>query len=161
MQEHSLKSYVSSLPSIGHIGVPPGLCIKTRLRAQPLIWNSFSQERLCTWPHFESECSWNLEVAYYFYFTDLFFALLFKVSLSGKQTGNDTEKFVGFIINIYNDFTDEPSGDFVTPLPQGVKEEECHYEGRSYIVSRVHYIRRYKPVADPGEGPRLSPTSLF
>ena len=91
----------------------------------------------------------------------IFFALLFKVSLSGKQTGNDTEKFVGFIINIYNDFTDEPSGDFVTPLPQGVKEEECHYEGRSYIVSRVHYIRRYKPVADPGKGPRLSPTSLF
>ena len=94
-------------------------------------------------------------MAYYFYFTDLFFALLFKVSLSGKQTGNDTEKFVGFIINIYNDFTDEPSGDFVTPLPQGVKEEECHYEARSYIVSRIHYIRRYKPVADPGEGPGL------
>ena len=92
-------------------------------------------------------------MAYYFYFTDLFFALLFKVSLSGKQTGNDTEKFVGFIINIYNDFTDEPSGDFVTPLPQGVKEEECHYEARSYIVSRIHYIRRYKLVADPGEEP--------
>ena len=60
---------------------------------------------------------------------------------------------MGFIINIYNDFTDEPSGDFVTPLPQGVKEEECHYEARSYIVSRIHYIRRYKLVADPGEEP--------
>ena len=23
-----------------------------------------SQERLCTWPHFESESSWNSEVAY-------------------------------------------------------------------------------------------------
>ena len=60
---------------------------------------------------------------------------------------------MGFVINIYNDFTDEPSGDFVTPLPQGVKEEECHYEARSYIVSRIHYIRRYKLVADPGEEP--------
>ena len=26
--------------------------------------NSFSQERLCTWPHFESEGFWNSEVAY-------------------------------------------------------------------------------------------------
>ena len=41
----------------------------------------------------------------------------------------------------------------MTPLPQGVKEEECHYEARSYIVSRIHYIRRYKLVADPGEEP--------
>ena len=64
---------------------------------------------------------------------------------------------MGFIINIYNDFTDEPSGDFVTPLPQGIKEEECHYEGRSYIVSRIHYIRRYKLVADPGEEPGSPP----
>ena len=64
---------------------------------------------------------------------------------------------MGFIINIYNDFTDEPSGDFVTPLPQGVKEEECHYEARSYIVSRIHYIRRYKLVADPGEEPGFPP----
>ena len=27
--------------SIGHFRVPPGLCIKTRLSAQPLIWNWF------------------------------------------------------------------------------------------------------------------------
>ena len=27
--------------------------------------NSFSQERLCTWPHFRSEGFWNSEVAYY------------------------------------------------------------------------------------------------
>ena len=26
---------------------------------------SFSQERLCTWPHFESEGFWNSEVAYW------------------------------------------------------------------------------------------------
>ena len=26
--------------------------------------NSFSQGRLCTWPHFESEGFWNSEVAY-------------------------------------------------------------------------------------------------
>ena len=43
--------------SIGHFRVPPGLCFKTRVGAQPLIWKSFfiliqikliSQERLCT-----------------------------------------------------------------------------------------------------------------
>ena len=45
----------------------------------------------------------------------------------------------------------------MTPLPQGVKEEECHYEGRSYIVSRIHYIRWYKLVADPGEEPGSPP----
>ena len=26
--------------------------------------NSFLQERLCTWPHFESEGFWNSKVAY-------------------------------------------------------------------------------------------------
>ena len=46
---------------IGLFPVPPVLCIKTRLSAQPLIW----KERLCTWPHFESEGFWNSEVAYY------------------------------------------------------------------------------------------------
>ena len=62
---------------IGHFRVLNGLCIKTRLSTQPLIrkWfsfsfsckqNSFSQERLCTWPHFESEGFWNSEVAYSF-----------------------------------------------------------------------------------------------
>ena len=29
------------IPSIGHFRVPPGLCIKTRLSAQPLIWKWF------------------------------------------------------------------------------------------------------------------------
>ena len=55
-----------------HFRVSPGLCIKTRLSAQPLVWkyffilmqNSFPQERLCTWPHFESEGFLNSEVAY-------------------------------------------------------------------------------------------------
>ena len=27
---------------IGHFRVPPGLCIKARLKAQPLIWKCFS-----------------------------------------------------------------------------------------------------------------------
>ena len=30
-----------SLAIIGHFGVPPGLCFKTRVGAQPLIWKSF------------------------------------------------------------------------------------------------------------------------
>ena len=29
------------LPWIGHFRVPPGLCFKTRVGAQPLIWKSF------------------------------------------------------------------------------------------------------------------------
>ena len=59
---------------ISHFQVSPGLCIKTRLSAQPLIWKWYlilmqtkllSQERLCIWPHFEREGGfWNLEVAY-------------------------------------------------------------------------------------------------
>ena len=56
----------------GHFWVSLGLCIKTR--AQPLIWKwffilmqnySLSQERLCTWPHFESKGFWNSEVAHF------------------------------------------------------------------------------------------------
>ena len=59
---------------IGSFRAPPGLCIKTRLRVQPLIWNwfsflmqwkLFSQERFCTWPHFKSEGFWISEVAYW------------------------------------------------------------------------------------------------
>ena len=51
----------------------PGLCIITRLSAQPLMrkWffirmkkNPFSQERLYTWPHFESEGFRDSQVAY-------------------------------------------------------------------------------------------------
>ena len=38
---------------------------------------------------------------------------------------------------MYNEFQDEESGHFVTPLPQGVIKEECHYNGRSYIVSQT------------------------
>ena len=32
----------------------------------PLSQNEVLQERLCTWPHFESEGFWNSEVAFYF-----------------------------------------------------------------------------------------------
>ena len=52
---------------IGHFRVSRGICIKTRLSAQPLMrkWLFIlSQERLRTWPHFESEDFWNSEVAY-------------------------------------------------------------------------------------------------
>ena len=59
---------------VSHFRVPAGLCIKTRLSAQPLMWKwifilmqikRFTQERLCTWPHFESEGFCNSEVAYW------------------------------------------------------------------------------------------------
>ena len=35
-------------------------------------WNSFSQEKLCTWPHFEGEGFWNSEVACWPHFIFLF-----------------------------------------------------------------------------------------
>ena len=44
----SVPSYTQSIPRsdisntrIGHFRVPPGLCFKTRVGAQPLIWKSF------------------------------------------------------------------------------------------------------------------------
>ena len=64
---------------IGHFRVPLGLCIKTRLSAQPLVWKWFfilMQIKLIftrrvlhladTWPHFESEGFWESDVAYSF-----------------------------------------------------------------------------------------------
>ena len=38
--QHSRRD-VTCKPAIGHFRVPPGLYIKTRLSAQPLIWKSF------------------------------------------------------------------------------------------------------------------------
>ena len=58
-----------------HFRVTPGLCIKTRLSAQPLIWKwlfilmqikLIFTRKVCTWPHFESEGFWNWEGAYFF-----------------------------------------------------------------------------------------------
>ena len=62
------------MSKIGHFRVPPGLCIKMRLSAQPLIWKWISilmqiklifTKRLSTWPHFESESFRNSEMAYW------------------------------------------------------------------------------------------------
>ena len=58
-----------------HFRVTPGLCIKMRLSAQPLIWKwcfilmqikLILARKVCTWPHFESEGFWNWEGAYFF-----------------------------------------------------------------------------------------------
>jgi len=57
----------------------------------------------------------------------------YTISLNGTHTGNGTEKFVGFMIYVYNQFEDEESGHFVKPLPEGVSMTECHLNARSYI----------------------------
>lgn len=57
----------------------------------------------------------------------LFFWHQSAVSLNGTQSGNNTEKFVGFIISVHNEFKDEESGQFVKRLPQGVSMTECHF----------------------------------
>ncbi|XP_068702513.1 uncharacterized protein [Montipora foliosa] len=55
------------------------------------------------------------------------------ISLNGTPNGNTTETFVGFIINVYNEFEDEESGQFVKPPPEGTSVTECHYSARSYF----------------------------
>ena len=46
---------------------------------------------------------------------------------------------MGFIIYIYNESADKPSGHFVTPLPQGVQKEECHFEiPRDETVRKIY-----------------------
>ena len=57
---------------IGRFRVPPGLCFKTRVGAQPLIWKSFfilmqtklifTRKVVHLKPHFESEGFWNSEI---------------------------------------------------------------------------------------------------
>lgn len=46
---------------------------------------------------------------------------------------------MGFIIYIYNKSAYKPSGHFVTPLPQGVQKEECHFEiPRDETVRKIY-----------------------
>ena len=46
---------------------------------------------------------------------------------------------MGFIIYIYNESADKSSGHFVTPLPQGVQKEECHFEiPRDETVRKIY-----------------------
>ena len=78
------------LMSISHFRVPPGLCIKTRWSAQPLIWKDifillqikliFTSKVVHLASNFESEGFWNSEVAY------------------SRQTKFATETFPIFII---------------------------------------------------------------
>ena len=56
---------------------------------------------------------------------------IISVSLNGSPNGNTTETFVGFIINVYNEFEDEESGQFVKPPPEGAFVTGCHYSGKS------------------------------
>ena len=69
-----LLFYNAALNAIGHFRVPPGLCIKTMLSAQPLICKwffilmqiklIFTRKVLHLEPHIESEGFWNSEMAY-------------------------------------------------------------------------------------------------
>ena len=78
------------------------------------------------------------------FFTEfVFFYSLYLVTvwLNGTWTGNETEKFVGFMIYVDNEFEDEESGHFVTPLPQGVSMTECHLDARSQYMHKVRHKR--------------------
>ena len=38
----------------------------------------------------------------------------------------------------YNEFDDEDSGDFLSPLPAGVSKRECHFKDTGQFVSKAH-----------------------
>ena len=38
----------------------------------------------------------------------------------------------------YNEFDDEDSGDFLSPLPAGVSKRECHFNDTRQFVSKAH-----------------------
>ncbi|XP_068720394.1 uncharacterized protein [Montipora capricornis] len=59
--------------------------------------------------------------------------MTYTISLNGTPNGNTTETFVGFIINVYNEFEDEESGQFVKPPPEGASVTRCHYRGKSHF----------------------------
>lgn len=47
------------------------------------------------------------------------------VKLSGLMSGNNTTKFIGFLITARNEFDDEENGQFVAPFPAGVSRMQC------------------------------------
>ena len=76
VEEMDDNDFLFSFPErqLAHFRVPPGHLYQNEVK----FWafdiemmfhsqantNSFSQERLCTWPHFESEDFWNSEMSY-------------------------------------------------------------------------------------------------
>ena len=88
MQQQLLKQAISEFPR--------GLCIKTRLSSQHLIWKRFfslmqvklifTRKVVCTWPHFESEGFWNTEVTYWLL---RFSCLVFQIQKLGILTGSN------------------------------------------------------------------------
>ena len=68
---------------IGHFRVSPAPLYQNEVKCfafdMDIIFHS--QERLCTWPHFESEGSWNSEVAYRWFSRYVIAAML----VDGKQ----------------------------------------------------------------------------
>ena len=64
---NSTTSYLTSENNIGHFRVPKPLTFKMRLGAQPFLENEFylqENERLTTYPSFETETRGNSEMAY-------------------------------------------------------------------------------------------------
>ena len=65
-----LLGYVTNRPFLSYLGPLYQNEVKCSAFDKEMIFhyhankNSFSQERLCTWPHFESEGFWNSKVAY-------------------------------------------------------------------------------------------------
>ena len=53
------------------------------------------------------------------------------------QSGNETEKFIAFLMYAENEFDDEDNGQFLSPFPEGVSVEECHLNGSSQLVNEL------------------------
>lgn len=41
------------------------------------------------------------------------------------MSGNETEKFIGFLITAKNEVDDEENGNFIAPFPDGASRMEC------------------------------------
>ena len=59
--------------------------------------------------------------------------LLRTVGLSGMLSGNDTARFIDFLITAKNEFEDEENGQFIAPLPAGVSRMECKQNNQTVM----------------------------
>ena len=77
-----------------------------------------------------NDCKIFAEVNFFFCFS--------LVTLNGTRSGNMTQNFTGFMLYAYNEFDDEDSGDFLSPLPAGVSKRECLFNDTGQFVSKAH-----------------------
>ncbi|CAH3045445.1 unnamed protein product, partial [Pocillopora meandrina] len=61
----------------------------------------------------------------------------YTITLNGTRSGNMTQNFTGFMLYAYNEFDDEDSGDFLSPLPAGVSKRECLFNDTGQFIEAL------------------------